>query len=303
MVTRVSTYSNHLLTIDSLQKRQSSLSETQRSISSGVKYDTFAQVALIGETRRVSDFNSALERINTYDRNNKLMQTRLETMEKNLGALQDINTEALKAMTTERSGVQDVLPLSQQLKALLQKVEDNLNSNAGGRYLFSGAQTNVRPVNGLTVPNIDSSGDPNDNYYLGDGANLAQAASDDVVIDYGVRANDPAFQKLIGAMHLAIRAESNGSDRDLATAIDMANAAQVEMNGVRNKIADNLAVIETTNTDHSNFKSYFQQTVGGIVGTDVAEASIQLSMDQAILTASFQSFARVSGLSLTQFLR
>lgn len=300
---RVSTYSNHLITLDSLGRRQGSLNETQKQVTSGFKYETFADIALEGQTRRIVDFQSTLTRIDTYTANNELVSNRLETMDKAVATIEDITNDVITSMMTERSAAGGALPLATQLKQALQQISDRLNVNAGGRYLFSGAATTTRPVGDLTISNLDGASAYTDNYYNGDYASLPFNASDDVSIDYAIRANDPAFQKLIGSIHMAIAAEASGSDTQLANAIQLANEARVDIASVRNVIRNNAAVIESAQKVNDDFKTYYNQTLSTLEGTDVAAASISLSMDQAILQASFQTFSRISGLTLVSYLK
>lgn len=301
MVSRISTSNNHLITIDSLNRRQSSLAEMQKQISSGIKYDSFAGVALDGETRRVIGFESAVSRIETFQRNNKIMQVRLETMDKSVDNILDVNKEVIATITQERSANKETVPLTQILKGALQRIEDQLNANASGRFLFSGSQTDQKPISSLQTSNLDGT-TPTANYYQGDAVDLSQKISNDVTIQYNVRADAPVFQKLIGAIHRAIAAEANNDDASLAIAFDLANEAQSELTALRSTIGTNLKNIEEVETDNENFRTYFRNTLGDVTGTDVAETSIQLSLDQAILTASFQAFARISGLTLSNFL-
>lgn len=302
MVSRISTSNSHLVTIDSLNRRQSSLAEMQKQISSGVKYDSFAGVALDGETRRVIGFESAVKRIETFQRNNKVMQVRLETMDKSVENILDVNKDVIAAITQERSANKETVPLAQILKGALQRIEDQLNVTSSGRFLFSGSQTDQKPISSLQTSNLDGT-TPTDNYYQGDAVDLSQKISNDVTIQYNVRANDPVFQKLIGAIHRAIAAEANNDDAGLAAAFDLANDAQTELTGMRSTIGTNLKNIEEVETDNQNFRTYYKNTLGEVTGTDVAETSIQLSLDQAILTASFQAFSRISSLTLGEYLR
>lgn len=303
MFTRVSTSSTQQFAIDSFQRRQSSLAVTQQQISSGLKYDTFAAIAKDGQTRRVVDFTSSLDQISTYQKNNVLLSSRLTAMDAAIDAMQDINTKAIAAMTQERSAVGNDNPLSQQMKAFLDQVEDQLNTNVDGRYLFAGSDTATRPAVSLQTSNLNTDNTATDNYYQGDAADLTQNISKEVTLQYNVRANNPAFQKLIAAMHLAIKAETNNDDALLQSAIDTANAAQKDLTGIRSSVDANLATIAQVNGQHDNFHTYYHNTLSDLTATDTAEASIQLSLDQAVLTASFQAFARVSNLTLSSFLR
>ena len=304
MFTRIATASTQHLAIDSLQRRQSSLAETQKQISTGEKYDNFADMAKDGQTRRVVDFNSSLDRINNFKHNNTILASRMTSTDSALSAIQDINTKAIAAITQERSAVGPDNPLHQLLGAFLQQFEDQLNVTIDGRYLFSGAATTTKPVDDLTTSNIDATtGQPNDNYYKGDSTKLTQFISTDVSVQYNITANDPAFQKLIGAMHLAIKAEASGDDVGLSRAFDLANDAQKDITNMRSITDSKLTTIDQVNAQHSNFQTYYKNALDGLTGTDVAEASIQLSLDQAVLTASFQAFARVSSLSLGNYLK
>lgn len=303
-ITRVSTYNTHLIAIDTLQKRQAAIAETQDKVSSGVKYDSLAEMAFEGQTRRVVDFSSTLNQITNYERNNEIERTRLNTMDNSINGLEGMMQEALQVMTQERSGVGGDVPLRQQLESILQRMQDQLNVSAGGRYLFSGSKTTDKPVTGILTSNLlgDGSNGVSDIYYNGDGTDLYHQASDDVSIVTTIRANDPAFQKMIGALHLAMQAEDNGSSSQLSSAIDLANEGLNEVVGVRNRLRNNISTLDTVTTQHENLKTYYKQTIGELMGTNVAEASIELAMDESILTASFQIFARVSNLTLSNFL-
>lgn len=300
-VTTASTYSN---TINSYINQQGDLAKIQKQIATGLKYDNFADIAKDGQTRHILDFTSSLSQLDTYKNNNSLLTSRLNATDAALSQVQDITTKAIQAMTLKRSadGAND--PLEPQLRAMLQQLSDQLNTSTDGRYLFAGADTNVQPVEDLdTVSNISSTGTVTANYYNGDNTDLVQNISKNVTLQYNIKANDPAFQNLIGAINLAIKAERNHSDSNLAAAIDMANQAQVSVSDVRSKVGSNLTTISQVGAEHENFKTYLSNTLSNTVNTDTAEASIQLSLDQSILTASFQAFARVSNLSLGNYLK
>ena len=302
MLTRISTASTYSNTISSYVNQESNLANVQQQISSGNKYSNFSDIAKDGQTRNIVEFASSLTQIDTYTKNNTLLSTRLTAMDTSLSGLEDINTKAIAAMTQKRSALSGDDPLAPQLKAMLQQVEDELNTNVSGRYLFSGAATNVPAVASLATTSNLSGLTPTANYYQGDAANLVQNVSKDVTIQYNVKADNPAFQKMIGAMNLAIKAEADKNDSELASAIDMANSAQNDLATVRSQIDSNATTVDQANAQHDNFKTYFTNTLGNISGTDTAEASIQLSLDQAVLTASFQAFARISSLSIGSYL-
>lgn len=302
-ITRVSTYSSHLITIDTLQQKQAAIASGQNKISSGTKYETLAEIAKDGLTRRVVDFSSGLNQIDNFQRNNTLQRTRLEMMDSAVDGMEQMMEEAIRAITQERSSSGSSLQLEQQLTSILEQMQDRLNVNSGGRYLFSGSKTTTRPVDDITYSNVMDDGTITDSYYLGDNTDLIHQASEDVSLTISVRGNDEAFKNMIGALHKAIDAERSGSDAKLAESLDAANEAIKGLTGVRNTIRNNLSTLERVDKQHNDLKTYYNQTVGELMSTDVAETSIELSLDEAILTASFQVFARVSNLTLSSYLR
>ena len=304
MFTRISTTNTYNGSISAYMSKESDLAKVQRQISSNNKYDDFSEMTKDGQMRRVTDFNSALDQINSYKQNNTILTSRLNTVDNTLGAIQDINTKAIALMVQERSANRDTNPLTQQMQAFLEQVQGQLNTNVDGRYLYAGAATGSPPVASLLTSNLNPTTlQPTDNYYQGDDTDLSQAVSVNVTIQYNVKANNPAFQKLIGAMHLAIKAEANNDDTALANAIEIATSAQKDLTNVRGEVDSNAAIIEQVTSQHNDFQIYYKNALDGITGTDVAAASISLSLDQAVLTASFQAFARISSLTLGAYLK
>lgn len=178
-----------------------------------------------------------------------------------------------------------------------------MNTQIEGRYLFAGARSDSPVVGDIVNVSNFVSGVATDNYYKGDNVDLKIKASDELEVDYGIRGNDSAFVKLIGALHKSIEAETAGGDDELAEAINLVTESIDRLAVLQNEIGNNMKLLESANSLHGNSSTYFRQVKADISGTDIAEASIKVSLDETVLQATFQTFAKLSSLRLIEFLR
>ncbi len=305
MVDRVPTLLTFNTTLNNMRKNMTNLAEVQNQISSGVKVDTFAELSADGNVRRVLSVDSQISKANSYIFNNETVLLRLNTTDKTLSRAEDLVEEMLKVLVIERSANQDLNPLGPLARNSLDSLETLLNTEIGGRFIYSGTRTDKKAVGDLNNSNIIDSA-PSSNYYEGDAGNSSVKINDELSLTYNVRADDPAFQKMIAALHFAINSEDqtnvSGQNTNLTTAINLMNEVKNELAAIRNKVNTDIVTIKDVNTQHERFKTYFNQVLSDTVGTDVAEASIKVSLDQTILQASFQAFSRISSLKLSDYL-
>jgi flagellar hook-associated protein 3 FlgL len=313
MVERISTSSVFNSTIKTFGSTQSDIADLTHQISSGREASDFKTLG--SKTRLVLDLESKLSRTSGYVAGNQVVQIRLNRANAALQQILDIATSFRNNLVNERSVAGDELPLAQLTQAQLGQVQDALNTDVNGRFLFGGTRTDVPPVNDIVdtsnmldangneiLPTSEFIGTPSANYYQGDDGEVTVRASDQLTVNYGLRADDPSFQQLIGAMHMAIQAETRGDDDEMAQAVDAVNSAIDGILNMQNQTNSNIQIINSVNDLHANFKTYLSQTIGDQTGVDIAAATTQLSLDQTILQATFQNFARISGLKLADFL-
>ena len=302
MSDRISTISIFNTTIRNFGVVQGDIAELTRQISSGREAKDFKGLGT--KTRLILDLESKLSSAKRYVGDNNIALVRLNGMKESIGSLLQIATSLRNNITIERSAAQNDLPLAELSRAQLSQVRDALNKSISGRFLFSGARTDDAPVGDIVnVSNLSpTTGLPTANYYLGDDGAVEILISDQLTINYGITANNDSIQKLVGALHMAINAEG-ASDGALESALDLVNEALEGVVGLENEVNNNIQIISSTNDIHENFKTYLNQTLGEEVGVDVVEATTQLSLNQTLLQATFQNFARISNLKLVDFLR
>lgn len=160
-------------------------------------------------------------------------------------------------------------------------------------------------------------------YYSGDDQGLTHRVDDDRDFVFDVQANDPAFEKAVRAMKLILQGEfgtEGGLDQNLDRVNDamyLLNAALdetvsgtapfgTELSGSFEKVEQDIGfdqfLIEQINATHTRFIGFLEQDIAKVENTDQLEAITKLLDDQQALQASYQTFARVRQLSLTNFL-
>ena len=314
MSDRISTVSIFNNTIKNFGTVQSEIADLTRQISSGREADSFKTLG--GKTRLVLGMESQLSSTEGYLNGNEVTLLRLNQMSASLSSLQDIATDLRNNLLTKRSAAGEELPLEEISRSQLGQVRDALNASVSGRYLFAGGRTDTPPVGDIdettnlltSAGNLLSStsedgGTVSSNYYSGDEASVTVRATDQLTIEYGITASAEPFQKLIGALNYAIRGEVQNDDDEYELAVDLVNEALDGIANLKNQVNSNIQIINGINELHHNFKTYLGQTLGEQTGVDVVEATTQLSLNQTLLQATFQNFARISSLKLSDFLR
>lgn len=299
MVDRISTLTGHNKTLRNISMVQTDLAKVTQQISSGKKANTFSEIN--GLVERFSANNSKLNRIDSYISNNKAVNTRLQIMDKSVDEVQKALEEFASTLTL-RTGATNSEQMNFQsvVNEQLQRVKDALNVTVEGRYIFSGTKTDIKPVKDYIT--VTENAVPDSTYYQGNSEVLSARISDNRNIDYGVKADELGFQSAIAALVSAKNLDAQQNSPDFSEVRDLLNDAIEQVANIRAGINADITTIETTNADHETMKIYWKQAVSDDVDTDIAEASIRLTSDQTILQATYQTFALVSQLKLSDFL-
>ncbi len=287
-------------TLGDVSKLQQQLGDLQEQISSGVKAKSFQQ--LNGQVEQFTLMESKIRRTDAYVESNNVNLARMQTADQALTQMVDIADSMENLIVTGLNTASGgSLPFEQQMNNLLQAMASALNINFDGRYLFAGTATNTPPVPDPTVQNA-TRGVPDTSYYAGSSDNMSIRVDDNVSFDFPVRADDVAFQKIYAAAQEAIRSYNSGDTTKLKAALDLMQSGQNDLNGVHAKV--NMAIINTTDiTDRLQTLNLYWKGVTEKVGkTDIVAASTQIASYEAVLQATFQVYARLSQLKLSDYL-
>jgi len=129
-----------------LSTMRQQLEDMQRQLATGQKADTYGTLGS-GRTQSIS-FRSKISEINGYLQNTDVLNMRISLLDKGMGRLEDIPSEASAAIDPNTYNIDSTGTTTGQkgAKIALNEVIGLLNSEADGRYLMSGKTTDTKPV-------------------------------------------------------------------------------------------------------------------------------------------------------------
>jgi flagellar hook-associated protein 3 FlgL len=307
-MTRIATLAQNTLMLANLAEAQARVAETQISISNGRVAERYSEIA--PDSRRLVSLKSSELRTTQYVASNKLADQRLQAMETSVTGImqiaQDLRTELVTALNANGKGQGAV---STRASGKLAQIANLLNANIDGRYLFSGSTIDRMPVDltdpAFTAPPQTYPSVADTTYYQGDQAVASTQADDSVVINYGITADDPAFEKVIRALNLTGTASSNNDLDPLRgnEALRLIDQAVSDLGGVIGRVGASRNNLEAVTNKHSDYLVYVDQSISDIEATDIPSAMSHLSQDTAVLQASYAVLAQIKNLSLANYLK
>lgn len=299
-INRISSLAVHQNTLRDASKVMAELANLQDQISSGLKTSKFE--GLHGQVELFTNLEAKMRKADLYVENNSQVISRLETTSVTLDQIHQVALDLSTLIGRRRSPGNDNSIFEQQLGAIRSQLAGQLNTTLEGRFLFGGTKTDVPPVNDEPFPPPSELGVPDDNYYQGSKEDLSIRAQDNFDITYSVRADASAFQKIFAGLHQALEGHANNSDAELVKGSDLVSEGIAEVIALQANVNANKVDLEQINVRHDALRLYWKGVTESISKTDVVEASTQVALDQAVLTATFQSFAQINALRLADYL-
>ena len=143
-------------------------------------------------------------------------------------------------------------------------------------------------------------------FYDGDNTKLSVRIDPNATIDYGITADEPGIEKLFRALFMVRNTSVTPGSIDrakLESALGLAIEAIQEIPDIRSRIGADRLSLEQMKARQQDFVVYTNEAINKIETTDVVAAVARLSNDQVQLEASYMLTARLSQLTLANFLR
>lgn len=302
MVDRVSTYNIFQTSLSSTGRVFAQLADLQNQLSSGYRAQNFAGIP--NEATQYLKLEDTLARTQRYLDNNSLVKVRLQTTDTVLTQVIDTATELKNLILLRRNDSLSVGDLfATQLDDAWRTLTSQLNTSVSGRYVFGGASIDTPPVDTESFPVLAVQGTPDDGYYRGDNVTLTARVDDNVTINYNVRANASGLQKIFAGLSMAKLGDEQGSDAYLAQSFDLIKEGIEEVNSLQAQVRSNTLTVDNINANLTSLRIYWTGVQEETIRTDFVSVSTQVAINEGILQASFQSFARITSLRLSDFLR
>jgi flagellar hook-associated protein 3 FlgL len=275
------------------------LADLQKQISSGFKASNFEQ--LNGEVERFTSLEGRQRQLTQFIQSNQVNISRLQIGDGALSNIIDIADDMENLMVARRSVAGASVNFKQQMDNLMQSLKIQMNTTSEGRYLFGGSDTATAPVEDIFKAPV-TIGSREDGYYTGSKENVSFRVENDLNYDYPARADNIAFQNVIAAYHKAIAADAASDDAGMAAAIDLMQQGQEELNTLRGRVNSTIVSVTQVNERHTQLRLYLKGVTEQVIKTDLASAATEVSNHEAALQATFQVYARLSQLRLSDYL-
>lgn len=331
---RIGTMAQYDLSLFYTLRTQNKVYETQTQIDTNKKSQDYAGIAK--DSQALVTMKAELARTEQYREDIQIVDQRLDLMALSLSQTTELARDFRTTLQEARNGSQAaVTELPTQAANFKDQVVELLNMKDATRYLFGGGRTDVAPVDGdnvaaaLNVPPLpaEGAGDPGEPidpsvYYDGDQVTQSLQASDDFYIDYGIKADEPAFANVLGAMQV-IADETFAEPLDagnleaIDTAVYMLNQA-LDGGPIDGRYASDpvTKTLDRLSTDVSLDKLTLERTderlellgaqqtdnIGDIENINRVEAITQFNQYNNQLEASYSAMVRVQNTTLLNYL-
>ena len=311
-MTRVGDLAQHKLVRNLILDTQSRIADRQLEIASLQKSQDYAGIS--SDSHRLVTLEVSERRMDQFLTDNTFLDLRMSTMLDGIDALKTTITDVRGLMRDILDDGQLASGINKDQLADIKasEVEDFLNLQVNGRYLFGGSKTNVRPVvpgSMSSAPTFDSSNLTQAEpafYYKGDDTILRARIDEGVVIEYGVTAAGPAYEKLIRGVRILRSTDVTGADANyiakIQGALDLINESEIALQENELTVGAKVRQVSMTNNTIQSSKNFAQTMIADIENANTFEAVAALTQDQTMLEASYNVVVRLSKLSLNNFL-
>lgn len=316
-MTRVATLAQNRFALFNTLNTQQRLFEAQIQVGTGQKSQDFAGLS---EAGRLVSVKNEFARVDQFLENIETTDRRLQFMGFSLEKIEELGREFRTTLQGAKNGdTANVIGLSSLAQGLLDQVVDLLNVRDESRFLFSGGNIRTTPVdlnNGTYTPPVvpPFPAVANTDWYGGDNVDQRARVDEGFEISYGVRANNPAIERVIRAFDaisemtftsppsVAEVTAINDAVALLTQAFDSPPAGEKTIGGLYSQTELQRTLITDLKTKHENFAAFAESNIAEIEQVDSAEAISILNVEQVVLEASFTTIARIQRVSLVNFL-
>jgi flagellar hook-associated protein 3 FlgL len=300
---RVSTSQLQGTMMSSLQRSQANLALGQYQLGSGKKAPNYSQLGT--DAVRALSANAMLSRQQSYSDATKQTSTTLNLYDAHLSTIETTMTD-LRTQIMSAIGVDNGTDIAANTAIAFDDFKVSINAQIGGKSLFAGSRTDTNP---LAISDLaDTVGiDPAD-AFANDQTRGTARVGEGLNLQYGIVASDFAgdFIKAFGTLADLgpINGELTDDQKDaLRQVVDQIDSGLSQLNAVNGENGRKLAYLDKLTTRADDRALMMQKVVGETEDADLGQVAIDLTQYQATLEASYSVFARLSSLSLVNYMQ
>jgi len=291
--------------ITQMRNVQTQLNSASEQSTTGIKSTNYAGVA--DQAYVLTSLSSEISQASSYADLAESIQGRVDVYYDSLTSMTEVLTDMLTDISAaQSSGTGSVIGLNDSAQSALDTIATLLNTQYEGRYLYAGSATDTLPVSvdsttygAITVP---SSADTS--YYAGNSDMSSARVADGMTVDYGMTADMDAFENALRALNIVANASTDPIDTDaLSEATSLLNSALDGIGEQQTRMSSVHSELEAVVDMHTDFQLTAESMVSDLSEVDIAEAMVRLDTLSVQLEASYSAVAKVSDLSLFDYLR
>lgn len=247
-----------------------------------------------------NDFNN----ITSYQKLNTNLQNKLNAIDQILDTIIDLASDSLHNLMQLNSSSGSTMQYDNVARNQLETIQSQLNQSFQGKYLFSGVTSNVKPVEDLLEKTNVISGQATNNYYKGSIDTDYSYINDSLKLEYGIKADDPAFVHMIASLNLSIGVYEGTTFNATKynQSVTLMNQSMEQLISLRSQLGNNMQLLSNQMDIQKRQTLYYQEQVENILSIDFPLAIAKMHDHQNTLEAAFQVIARMKELSLTKFI-
>jgi flagellar hook-associated protein 3 FlgL len=288
--------------VNAMLEQQTTLAKTQQQLATGKRI--LAPSDDPSASTRVLELDQLIDTSKQYQRNSDYAEARLSLEETVLADVGDV-LQRIRELAVRANN--DTLSAGDR-KAIAVEVRINLDGllqlsnskDATGEYLFSGYRTGTQPFSDNGAGNYSYDGDQGErSLQIGPTRQVSVGDSGDNVfmkVDNGAGGIGSMFEAVYD---LAVDLEANAPSATTLTRLD---SAIDEVLNTRASIGARLNTIDSQRSMNDSFDLLLQENRSTLEDLDYAEAVSRFERQLLALQASQQSFVKIEGLSLFNYL-
>jgi hypothetical protein len=231
----------------------------------------------------------------------------MQYLDRQLESILGSSTKHLEHMTTLKSSSAKSMNYNILAKNYLEGLSLMLNAKTDNKYVFSGEDYTTLPVKDITTRSNIVSGIVTSNYYQGSTTPLSVIISDlKTKIEYGINADNEAFQELIAGVHLSLTMFNNGkflrNDATLEAASSLFKSGVNKIIDLRSKLGNDWSAVMRSISARGDEMDFWKDEKNKISGVDPVDANQGLTEKLTNLQSSYSALGKMREVKLTDYI-
>jgi flagellar hook-associated protein 3 FlgL len=308
-IDRVATNGQAQFLLSQIMQASSALDATQAQVASGKKSSNYSGIG--DKTAILEAARSASARAESYQSATQLALNQVDLQDTQLTSLSDLAQQLRQALTTAVAD-NDGSTLMTTASSIFDRAAQILNArDVNGNYIYGGDRDNQPSLTVDSLSDLTSLSSASDAFANGSIARSVTVA-DGQTVKVGVLASDAGQQLMQVLKDVAdFNAGSNGNigsnltqaqSNFLSGKIGSAASASQAINNVAAGNGDTYNQLQDASTRQQSLSTLYKGFVSDLEDVDMGEAVSRLNQNQVALQAALQVTARLSQISLLNYL-